>query len=112
MDPNNQDPTIAVFSSQLQALHEDVTEIKEALSNLSAAITKLALVEERQTRASSAIERAFTGIDKLESRIAVLERDQNSDSTKLEGAAKWVDRAVVALVTGTLMFVAKHVGLI
>ncbi len=111
MDPNNQDPTIAVFSSQLQALHEDVTEIKEALSNLSTAITKLALVEERQTHASSAIERAFTGIDKLELRIAVLERDQNSGSTRWEGTAKWVDRAVVALVTGTLVFIARQTGL-
>ena len=64
MQDNNNNDT-ALLAAKLGALHEDVSEIKAALTKLSDAITKLALVEERQTQSAAALERAFTAIEKI-----------------------------------------------
>jgi hypothetical protein len=111
MDLNTNEPNLAVFSTQLNALHEDVGEIKEALSKLTEAITKLALVEERQRQASFAIDRAFGTLERLETRITTVESEQNVSRSVENSTAKWVDRAVVFLVTAALMFVARKTGL-
>lgn len=111
MESTKNEPGLAVFSAKLDALHDDVGAIKTALSKLSEAITKLALVEERQAQASSAIERAFTTLDRVESRLTAVERDQNLRRSVEDSTAKWVDRAVVFLVTAALMFVARKTGL-
>jgi len=111
MDSNQSEPGLAVFSAQLDALHDDVGEIKIALSKLSDAITKLALVEERQTQASLAIERAFVTMERMEERLVVVEREQNVRRSQQDSTAQWVDRAVVFLVTAALMFVARKTGL-
>jgi hypothetical protein len=111
MDSNNLEAGLAVFSSQLNSLHDDVGEIKVALSKLSDAITKLALVEERQTQAASAIERAFISLERLEERVTGIEREQHQRRSVQDSTTKWVDRAVVFLVTAALMFVARKTGL-
>ena len=106
------------FSKQLASLHCDVGEIKVGMSDfrtgmkeMTKAITKLALVEERQTHASQAIERCFkaaerlqASLDKLDGRVAELERSEPSQNR----AAEWVDRAVWAAASASVaMFAAK-----
>lgn len=97
-----------VYAMRLQSLHEDIGEIKVALTKLSEAITKLALVEERQTQASQALERAFKTIEKIEARITSLEH-KNIFNTF---SNKWVDRAVTALVVCAGVMIAKSAGLL
>ncbi len=48
-----------VPESKLSMLHEDVGDIKSALKDLTSAITRLALVEERMATASAAQERSM-----------------------------------------------------
>jgi hypothetical protein len=62
-----------VLSHKLQTLHEDVGEMKAVLKDLTAAITKLALIEERQTQAAAAQERAFKALERVEQRVSDLE---------------------------------------
>ena len=111
MESTKNDPGLAVFSAQLDALHDDVGEIKTALSKLSEAITTLALVEERQSHAHEAMERAFATLDRLEIRLSTVERDQNIRLSQQDLTTKWVDRAIVFLVTAAVMLVARKTGL-
>lgn len=101
-------PETGILTTKLNVLHEDVSEIKQALGKLSDAITKLALVEERQTQAATALERTFIALDRIELRLQALERDKRmTDQTVL-----WVNRAVWAAVIVVAAFAAKTVGLL
>lgn len=102
------DAVVSVLSARLEALHNDVHEIKSAMSSLTSAITKLALVEERQAMTNTALERCFVAIAKLEERISVLEKaDAHNKRTN-----KYVDGVVWACAAASVMFVAVKSGLI
>ena len=107
MVENNNNDT-ALLAAKLSALHEDVGEVKAALRELSDAITKLALVEERQSQTSSALERAFIAIEKIETRLSMLERVQ----PEARRAARWLDRALWAAAAAVAMFIGRKAGLI
>jgi chromosome segregation ATPase len=98
--------TTEILTVKLEALHSDVSEIKSALDKVSEAITKLALVEQQQNQIASSLERAFRAIGKLEDRLTKLEQAAPAQSD----AAKWVDRALVALVGAGAVIVAKTLG--
>lgn len=100
------DPT-GVLATRLEVLHTDVSEIKDALKTLSEAITKLALVEERQTQTALALERCFNAMHKLEGRVAALELAGVNNSR----AVHWMDKAVIGVVVLAALFAAKKLGL-
>ena len=89
------------LASKLMSLHEDVSEIKGALKDLTSAITKLALIEERQSVTNAALERAFVAISRVEDRLSELERiaPMNNQSRI------WVERFVIAIAGAALFFV-------
>ena len=62
----------SVLTVKIDMLHNDVSDMKTALNELSKAITKLALVEERQAKTADAMERAFKAIGKIEDRLSAL----------------------------------------
>jgi len=92
---------IDLLSARIHTLHEDVSEIKGTLQNLTTAITKLALVEERLANTTAAQERAFGAISKIENRLSALELKV----PVTDNAMKWVDRGVTALVAAAAMFI-------
>jgi hypothetical protein len=94
-----------VLSHKLQTLHEDVGEMKAVLKDLTAAITKLALIEERQTQAAAAQERAFKALERVEQRVSDLEVYVPANKR----VSVWLDRATWGGLL--LMFVAKKTGL-
>jgi exonuclease VII small subunit len=99
---------ITILSTRLEALHGDVGEIKGAMNNLAAAITKLALIEERQTTTNAALERAFGAIKRCEERLLEVEKKL----PEISRASVWVDRGVWAAAAAAVMYVAKKAGLI
>ena len=89
------------LTSKLFSLHEDVSEIKGALRDLTSAITKLALIEERQTVTNAALERAFVAISRVEDRLAELER-----MTPINNQSRlWIERFILALAGAALAFI-------
>ena len=96
---------IDLLSARIQSLHEDVGDIKGTLQNLTTAITKLALVEERLANTTAAQERAFGAISDIEKRLAALERKVPIT----DNAMKWVDRSITAIVAAALMFIWEKV---
>ena len=55
----------SALETKLAMLHDDVGDIKSALKDLTSAITRLALVEERMATASAAQERAIRLLESL-----------------------------------------------
>ncbi len=96
---------VSLLSARLQTLHTDVSDIKGTLKDLTSAINKLALVEERITNAVAAQERSFKAIEKLEERIDSLEKAQVID----DNTSKWIDRGIVAFVGAAAAYIWERV---
>ena len=95
----------SLLAVKLQTLHTDVSDIKGSIKDLTIAINKLALVEERLSNATAAQERSFKAIEKLEERIDELEKKTvTADST-----TKWLDRGLVAILGAFVAFVWERV---
>ena len=101
------DATVLLIAHKLESLHEDVGAMRSVLKDLTTAITKLALIEERQTQSSLAQERAFKVLEKLEARVDKLEAAApiNNQASSLVMRALWAAGAAAA------MFVAIKTGL-
>lgn len=107
-EQQHSDATLAVLAHRVEELHSDFTEIRLVLKELSGAIHKLVLVEERQAQFAAAQDRSFNILERLEDRVA-----------KLEGVLPvarqthaWVTRAALALAAAACIFVATKVGLL
>lgn len=98
----------SVLTVKIDMLHSDVVDMKIAVNELSKAITKLALVEERQAQTADAMERAFKAIGKIEDRLSALEL--TAPKTKETNA--WVDRFILALVMAVAGFIGTKLGVL
>lgn len=120
------DPVIEVMSHNIQRMREDMSELRTVVSKLTDAVTKLAVVEERQMADRAALERAFMAIQKSDERCAAMfekcatkmERVENRVDV-LEQAApmqaqtsQWVINAAWACVAVVAMFAATKLGLL
>ena len=93
---------------KLDLLHEDVSDMKTVLKELTAAISRLAVVESDQGHIRDGQERTFKVLEKLEARVTVLEQlAVTSKQTNL-----WIEKGLWAAAAAALMYVAKKVGLV
>jgi len=96
---------ITLLSVKFDSLHSDVNEIKGAIREMTAAVNKLAVIEERLATAVSAQERAFIAIAKIDSRVTLLEQKAPlNDKTTL-----WIDRSMLFIVGAFAMFIIDKV---
>jgi CII-binding regulator of phage lambda lysogenization HflD len=96
---------LSLLSLKLETLHGDVAEIKGSMNELTKAIMKLALIEERIGTANAAQERAFNSISKLEQRVYQLEQKAPlNDKT-----TAWIDRGVLFIIGASVMFVIEKI---
>ena len=96
---------VTELATKLLTLHADVSEIKNALRDLTFAINKLALIEERQTVTNASLERAFVAITKVENRLFELEKLAPFNNQ----SRMWVERFILALAGACLMFIWDQV---
>lgn len=99
---------INVVLARLSGLSEDVGELKTTLREIATAVTRLALVEERQSQTNEALGRAFKQLDKVEVRVAAIERDMPIQRQ----TSGWVLSGVWAAAGLAVLFIAKKVGFI
>ena len=97
-----------VLTVKIDMLHSDVVDMKRAVNELSKAITKLALVEERQSQSHATQKRMLEKLDAMEMRIDALEKAD----VKQGQAATWVMNAVWGAAGLLCMYIAKMLGLI
>lgn len=104
----DEDFNIRTLEFRLGSLHEDVREMKGNMSKLADAVTKFALIEERQIHTNASVIKTNLKIESLEARIAQLELNAPS----MTRTSLWVDRGVLFVVGAMAMFIMKNVGLI
>lgn len=95
------------ITHHIQRIREDQHAMRAAIERMSEAVTRLALVEERQAAASTAIERLVQSLERLDGRLRRLEMAEPMEAK----AAEWVQSAVWAAAAAAVMFIAGKAGL-
>jgi hypothetical protein len=95
------------LTHHIQRIREDQHAMRAAIERMSEAVTRLALVEERQAAASTAIERIVQSQERLEERLRRLEVAEPMQAKAVE----WVQSAVWAAAAAAVMFMAGKAGL-
>lgn len=93
---------LAVAIAKIEAISGDMAEIKSSMKELANAVSRLAVIEERQTATNDAIGRAFKDIETISGRVAVLEQNQpiqKQSSDLVQTGVKYV----VAMVLGAIV---------
>ncbi|HQY37913.1 MAG TPA: hypothetical protein PLE21_00310 [Giesbergeria sp.] len=126
-----------VLATKIEGLAQDMNEMKHGIVKMADALTKLAIVEERQTQTILAQERAFKALERVEERQRTHEllcRDQDKEVRQLiadsnerlstrvaeleksepmqEQTSTWVKTAVWGAAGLLALFVAKQLGLV
>ena len=125
-----EDEHMQVLATKIEDLAQDMNEMKHGIAKMADALTKLAIVEERQTQTILAQERAFKALERVEERQRQHElqcRDQEevlrqliADSNeRLSGRVAELEKAepmqeqtgkwVMAAVWGTLALLASFI---
>ena len=132
-----EDKNVQVLSTKIEGLAQDMNEMKHGIAKMADALTKLAIVEERQTQTILAQERSFKALERIEERQRTHEllcRDQDKEVRRLiadsnerlatrvadlekaepmqEQTGKWVMAAVWGAAGLLALFVAKQLGLV
>ena len=63
-----EDKNVQVLATKIEGLAQDMSEMKHGITKMADALTKLAIVEERQTQTILAQERAFKALERVEER--------------------------------------------
>lgn len=93
-------------SPEIQAIREDIAEIKEAWKKVAEALERLARLEERHYTQASALERAFAAISAQDKRLRALEQAQPVQSL----TSGWVINSAWAGLGMMVMLILKKVG--
>lgn len=116
---NMDDTTVKIVADRLQSLHQDVNELKdsmrESMKEMSSAVTKLVLLEERNTETVRLIERAMKELDdqKTEHNKLVDKVNNLAEQAPLNRQTnRMIDALIYAVVGGVLMFIGKQVGIV
>jgi DNA repair exonuclease SbcCD ATPase subunit len=96
---------IGSLASDIQHIRADQNAMRSAIERMSEAVARLALIEERQSSASHAIERIIGMLTKLEDRVRQLEIAEPLQ----QKSSEWVDKALWAALTGALAFIIGKV---
>lgn len=92
------DKTIETIAAQMNRLHDDVGEMKGVLRDLTSAITKLAVVEERQLQTAKCVERIYRSLDEINSRLTALEQQAPLSKQTNSWAERFITGAMAILV--------------
>ncbi|NBR26577.1 MAG: hypothetical protein EBU08_22935, partial [Micrococcales bacterium] len=98
---------IALLTNKVESLHEDMSEMKVVMRDIANALTKLAIIDERQEKMSETQGRIFKLLDNHGERINELEKDDRRQSL----AVNWVFGATWAAAGAFGMVVLKVLGL-
>ena len=116
---NMDDTTVKIVADRLQSLHQDVNELKdsmrESMKEMSSAVTKLVLLEERNTQTVRLIERAMKELDdqKVEHNKLADKVNSLAEQAPLNRQTnRMLDALIYAVVGGVLMFIGKKLGLV
>lgn len=89
---------LAVAISQMRGLSCDMSEVKATMNRLTDAVTKLAVMEERQLADRAGLDRAFKLLERHDARIAIIEQAQPMQ----KHSSDWVMKAAGLILAAVL----------
>lgn len=95
------DTDLAVAIAKIESISGDMAEIKQTMRELASAVSRLAVIEERQTATNGAIERFSKELSSLSGRVTSLEQAQpiqKQSSDFVQAAVKYIVAAVLGAV--------------
>jgi hypothetical protein len=96
------DADLAVAIAKIDAITSDLADLKVSMRELATAVSRLAVIEDRQSTTNESIGRAFKDIQHLAARVASLEMAQpiqKQSSDAVQTAMKYI----VAIVLGAVI---------
>lgn len=106
----NNDVNIQVVIDRLTNLHEDVNDLREStrdsMKEIANAITKLVLLEERQSHANDNFSRVVNQLDNIQRRVEELEKHEPLQKL----TSKWTMSMVWTAAGAAVYFIAKFAG--
>lgn len=114
MTPENNAASFAVLAHKVDAIHTDVGEMRVVLRDLTNAIIKLALVEERQSQFAIAQERAFKVLEKIETKIDDIDgrvKTLEVAEPEQKRTSGWITAAVWGAAGLAIILLLKRMGI-
>lgn len=98
--------------SRVEHMSSDIAEIKGTMAKVAEAVSKLAIVEERQTSDRAEIARIFKRLDSIDDRLKAIELSQplQKQATDWVGKAVWAVVAAVLSAAISMVVVSKSVA--
>lgn len=93
---------IAVAIAKLDLVTSDLSDLKMSMRELTSAVSRLAVIEERQSATNESIGRAFKQIDGLSVRVGTLEVAQPIQKQSSDYVQKAVGY-IIAIVLGAVI---------
>lgn len=84
--------------TELRGLSNDMAELKQTMQRLADAVTRLAVMEERQITDRASLGRAFAEIEKVEVRVKALEQAHPLQKQSSEWVIKGVGLVLAAVL--------------
>ncbi|HOW46155.1 MAG TPA: hypothetical protein P5305_04055 [Rubrivivax sp.] len=84
--------------TELRGLASDMAEVKSSMTRLADAVTRLAVMEERQITDRATLGRAFSDLEKLEARVKALEQAHPLQKQSSEWVIKGVGLILAAVL--------------
>lgn len=95
-----------LHQAKIDALAEDVKELRTTMRELASAMVQLAKVEERQSIAMTQIQRGTERDDDHEKRLTMLESQMPAMQQQGNHVQLWIDRVLWAAMAGGLGWLA------
>jgi response regulator RpfG family c-di-GMP phosphodiesterase len=87
-------------NAQLAAMQQEISEMKSVLKELTTAVSKLAVIEERQLTVRETVQRMEDSNAALISRISALELA----NVRNKQTSDWVGKAIWGIVSGAAVY--------
>lgn len=99
---------ISLLNHKVDTVNAVVIDMKATLKELTTAVTKLTIIEERQVHTTASLERAFKVIENIDNRVSNLEQYVPANKK----ISVWLDRASWGAIGILVMYVFKKSGLV
>lgn len=81
-------PSQNVFEQQMEELKRDMREMRTAVTDMAKAISKLAVLEERNLATNQTIEKILDRMEKTDDKVNRIELEQVKFAGQIEGVSK------------------------
>ncbi len=92
----SEDARLLLTMDRIDVIARDMSEVKMTMGKLVDAITKMAIVEERQLADRQAMARAFVEIEKVSERLKLVEQGQPIQKQSSDYVQKFIAAAAMA----------------